>query len=352
MTLVDEFLRKKPLYDRCAAKVNSLLGELLVGAGIKVHHSGFRVKSVESLQGKINRKLNKYSALGDITDLVGLRVITYYDDEVDAVASLIEKEFLVDGLNSIDKRKAHEPDRFGYMSLHYIASLGVGRCAFPEYRDFAGLKFEIQVRTLLQHAWAEIEHDLGYKSDKEIPFEFRRKFSRVASFLEEADEAFVRIRDGMEIYSLDSERKINVEDLLIDKITLGIFCKNSKILRMADEIVAEAYRCRLSDKLIPNSIIDFLHFADLKSTGAIEQALQENFAKIKKLAEIFQEIDDNKGYPNALEVSIGASLYVLCYVVVYGSGGKEALSEWLSRFTEEQDGEDSNIIYAVGRACE
>lgn len=347
MTLVDEFLRTKPLYDRCAAKVNSLLGELLADAGIKVHHSGFRVKSVESLQGKISRKLNKYNSLRDVTDLIGLRVITYYDDEVDAVASLIEKEFSVDELNSIDKRKAHGPDRFGYMSLHYIASLGAGRCAFPEYRDFSGMKFEIQVRTLLQHAWAEIEHDLGYKSDKEIPFEFRRKFSRVASFLEEADDAFVRIRNGIESYSIESESKIASEDLLIDKITFEIFCRSSKVLRDTDEAVAMAFRSRLNESCATDFIVEFLYYADLKSTALIESALQINAEKVASLARDIQAIYDANGMQVWSEVPLGISLGVLCYLLIYQQGGEEAVLDWTGRFAERFEGETGRLLHAI-----
>lgn len=354
MTLIDEFLSKKAIYDKCAAKVNSLLGELLSGAGIKVHQSSFRVKTADSLESKIKRKGYKYIALSEITDLVGLRVITYYDDDVDLVASLIEKEFVVDEVNSIDKRKAHDPDRFGYMSLHYIASLSGGRCGFPEYRDFSGMKFEIQVRTLLQHAWAEIEHDLGYKSDREIPAEFRRRFSRVSSFLEEADESFVRIRNGIGDYLIESEKKIKIpnEDLLIDKITIGLLCKNSEMVKMADALVAKKYRAELDENEVVPVALEFLEQCKIQSIVKLEGLLEGNVDRVAMLAEYFQNLDDSHGYGNSIKVSRGISLFLLCYILSYQSGGEDAVLNWLQRSSEEYEGEFQDMLDAVKKVCE
>ena len=98
-----------------------------------------------------------------MTDITGVRVITYFADQVDEIAKVMEGEFNIDIKNSIDKRDILDPDRFGYLSLHYvIVSLSSARCALAEYRSFSELKAEVQVRSILQHAWAEIEHDLGY----------------------------------------------------------------------------------------------------------------------------------------------------------------------------------------------
>jgi putative GTP pyrophosphokinase len=80
------------------------------------------------------------------------------------VAELIEREFVIDRDNTVDKRKQLDPDRFGYLSLHHIVQLGPTRSQLVEYSSFGGIKAEIQTRSILQHSWAEVEHDLGYKS--------------------------------------------------------------------------------------------------------------------------------------------------------------------------------------------
>ena len=105
-----------------------------------------------------------------------MRIITYFAEEVDAVAQLIEREFTIDRKNSIDKRMALDPDQFGYLSVHYIVSLAANRSQLPEYAALSGLSAEIQIRSILQHAWAEIEHDLGYKSQTAVPRDVVRQF--------------------------------------------------------------------------------------------------------------------------------------------------------------------------------
>lgn len=61
--------------------------------------------------------------MSDIKDISGIRIITFFPDDVDAVAKLIQKEFAIDYSQSVDKRILLDPDRFGYLSLHYVAKL-------------------------------------------------------------------------------------------------------------------------------------------------------------------------------------------------------------------------------------
>jgi ppGpp synthetase/RelA/SpoT-type nucleotidyltranferase len=114
---------------------------------------------------------------------------------------MVEREFVVDRTNSVDKRTLLDPDRFGYQSLHYVAALSVARTGLAEYGRFTGLRVEIQIRSTLQHAWAEIEHDLGYKSAAGVPRDIRRRFSRIAGLLELADEEFSVIRRDLDAYT-------------------------------------------------------------------------------------------------------------------------------------------------------
>lgn len=83
-----------------------------------------------------------------------MRIIIYFLSDIDKVAKLIEDEFHIDEANNVDKRKQVEADQFGYMSLHYIVSLLEERLKLGENKKFAGLKAEIQIRTILQHTWA------------------------------------------------------------------------------------------------------------------------------------------------------------------------------------------------------
>jgi len=179
MSIIDEYHQRRPTFLALADKAERLIKELIGAENARVHSVTTRVKSVESLEDKLVREPGKYDCLERITDICGARIITYFEDDVDSVASVIEREFLIDRANSTDKRAALDVDRFGYASVHYVVHLDQRREILSEYARFAGMSFEVQIRSILQHAWAEIEHDLQYKSKESIPRELRRRFARL-----------------------------------------------------------------------------------------------------------------------------------------------------------------------------
>ncbi len=193
--ILREFDDRKAFFAGLRRPVRNLVDKLLDERGIRVHSVVARVKKRPSLERKLHRHDPPYASLDAITDLVGARVITYFSDEVDRVRDLLDAEFEVDTVNSRDVRATIDPDRFGYVSLQYVVSVSPARAALPEWRRFAGFRFEIQVRSILQHAWAEIEHDRGYHTESDVPEPIRRRWSRVAALLELADSEFVALRD-------------------------------------------------------------------------------------------------------------------------------------------------------------
>ncbi len=213
--ILQEYRDALPQCKTVAKEVYNTLKSTFDQAGLLVAAIEYRVKAEESLAGKLELKGGKYKSLADITDIIGLRVITFYTDDVDKVASAVERLFTVDWDNSVDKRKIHEIDSFGYLSLHYICS----KDGFP-YR------FEIQMRTVLQHAWANMNHDTGYKSGVEIPKMYLRNLSRLAGMLELVDEQFSLIRSELTDYRRRVRALVasgNLDDAPLDGDTFRSF---------------------------------------------------------------------------------------------------------------------------------
>ena len=192
--LLEQFRQKRPLLERVEQHACQLLTAALHEAGVELNAIEHRVKTEHSLAGKLELKGEKYASVTDVTDLVGIRIITFYTDDVDKVAVIVKQLFNVDWQNSVDKRKVHQLNSFGYLSLHYICSLRT------DDAEMAAVKFEIQMRTALQHVWSAIEHDIGYKGAVKLPPELRRQFSRLAGMLELADDEFSRLRTTMSDY--------------------------------------------------------------------------------------------------------------------------------------------------------
>ena len=206
--IIEEYRSNLQSFRDASASLIEKVRCALSSAGILVASVESRVKEESSLRGKLELKGAKYHTLSDITDIVGLRVITFYIDDVDKVASMVERLFNVDWENSVDKRKIHAIDSFGYMSLHYV-------CAIPD----STYRFEIQIRTVLQHAWANMSHDTGYKSGVEIPKRYMREMSRLAGMLELVDDEFSKIRTELSDYRRSVKALVasgNLEEVPLD----------------------------------------------------------------------------------------------------------------------------------------
>lgn len=214
-------------YRRIEKIVDERLRDELARSNIKIMQMPHRIKTWDSIEEKWTRKADKYLSVGEITDLLGFRIICYFSSQVDEAADIIRDIFDVDKDMSCDKRTMISPNSFGYLSLHIICSLK-NDGSVP--KELAGLKFEIQLKSILQHAWAEIEHDLGYKSFIEIPREMRREFARIAGLLEIADETFDKIRSRLGDYEqevVDRLRTDTADQMTLDIHTLNAFMKFS-----------------------------------------------------------------------------------------------------------------------------
>ena len=228
--ILEEYREQLPVFEQMQAEVLRALREALDRSGLIVTAIEARIKTEQSLSGKLALKGHKYATLSDITDILGARIITFYTDDVDRIAAMAEQLFEIDWENSVDKRMLHQLDSFGYNSLHYI-------CKLPGY-DF---RFELQLRTTLQHAWASINHDIGYKTGVEIPREYLRRINRLAGILEMADDEFSRIRSEITDYRRRVQALVQngkLDDVLLDGDTFSSYLQSRPFEALNKRIAA------------------------------------------------------------------------------------------------------------------
>jgi ppGpp synthetase/RelA/SpoT-type nucleotidyltranferase len=328
----DQFKVKHSLYSDYLNELKVLIEKLLKDSDVKVHSITSRLKSEESLLSKVKKCDDKYSKLDDITDIVGIRIITLYEDEVDIVAKLIEKEFLIDTDNSVDKRASLEPDRFGYMSVHYIVSLKKSRIRLPENKRYKDLKAEIQIRSILQHSWAEIEHDLGYKSQNAIPKEIRRNFSRLSGLLEIADIEFAKIRNQLKKYEINVAKKIkdSPNDVSIDKASLLQFVDNDELaIKLRKEILSRGVKYITNEAFYNEWVFKRLQYCNIFSIGQLKAKLKDKETIMTAFINCFYEdkIDKIKAY----YTTPIAIINILCLILVLESKSKEKFEEYVNK---------------------
>lgn len=182
--------------------VHSILLSLLEQKKVDYHGIDYRIKDAEQFIEKAQRNSYK-NPLREMHDVCWVRIVCYFHQDVARIIKLIEKVFDV-----VEVRNTGQPQdatKFWYRSDHIVVSLPKSWSEVPAFRDYANFKVEIQVRTILMHAWAEIEHRLAYKRQEHIPHHLRRKFSRISAKLEEADEQFEELAQEIRSYEQKQE---------------------------------------------------------------------------------------------------------------------------------------------------
>jgi ppGpp synthetase/RelA/SpoT-type nucleotidyltranferase len=191
---IGDYEKVQNLYEECAHSVQSVLRIALRDEHVKVQTITARGKGLESFGDKAAKPADdrpnepKYpDPLRDITDMAGVRVIVYLLDHRDEVDKLIKREFNVREKKPVLPGGDEAP---GYESIHYLVAFRPNRHELTEYRRFRDLIVEIQVCTVLQHAWAEIEHGIRYKPEGYVSESIRRRLTGIAATLGMADETF------------------------------------------------------------------------------------------------------------------------------------------------------------------
>ena len=309
--------------------MKTLIEQLLTAAEVRFHSVDHRLKGVQSFRRKISRQGSSYTSIDQIHHLLGLRVITYFPDEVDAAEAVIQEEFRIDWENSVDKRVLLDPDRFGYLSLHFVASLGAAREDLTEYRQFAGICFEVEIRSILQHAWAEIEHDLGYETAAAVPSAIRRRFSRLAGLLEIADTEFQSLRDDVGHYqeAVIAEVTAPAPDLRVDRDTVAAYARASEVVREIDEFIMTQSACASVEPITDTyagSLAKEFSLLEVTSVAQIDEYMKRYADVIKRFCVLW--------HPELrmTVVTEGTSLFYLTWVLAGASQDLEKIRDYVA----------------------
>jgi putative GTP pyrophosphokinase len=245
-----EYIKRLSLYDRALKNVIQALEIFLQENKIMYLNISGRVKDFESFAEKTERK-HYTNPFEDNEDFCGVRIIGYYLKDLQIIEEIIVREFNV--ISSIDKTAQLSTDQFGYRSNHFIIKIKEEWLIAPNYRGLNEIKLEIQVRTILMHAWAEIEHKLAYKNKESVPKEFQRQLSWLSAKFEESDGQFQKLKDDIEAYrdgiklsveshgSIPKKSKLNYDSLsaLLDYYLTGYPRNKSSAINLLERLRRE-----------------------------------------------------------------------------------------------------------------
>jgi ppGpp synthetase/RelA/SpoT-type nucleotidyltranferase len=228
---IEEFKKKRSDFVDYAILMENILQKAISELGL-MGFAEARAKNVVSFSNKIILKDKYKNPLTDMTDLCGARIVVHFKSQVDKVCNFIKENFEIDEANSLDLKSKLMVSEFGYRSIHYIVTPKkdsiLGEDVEPRFKT---LKAEIQVRTLAEHIWADISHDRIYKTDLNVPDEWKREAAQLSAMLENADKKFAGMASEIDslatVYELQYEKDKAGIDILKLKTVISVLQDNN-----------------------------------------------------------------------------------------------------------------------------
>jgi GTP pyrophosphokinase len=247
-------------------------------------------KFVRKYQPALEERNEPYDIRSHVTDLIGLRIVCLYEDEIDQVADILRSHFEV--IEITDKVSAMEntEDSFGYKGLHMDLRLNAARSALPEYAHYAQFRFELQVRTLIQDSWSVLDHKIKYK--KSIPNPLKRRINVLAALFELADREFREIRD-----STAEELKKAADEVIAPSGDTGSPTSEAASAARSElnaftflKIAAHFFK---DFEFEANKVDGFVQYIQAWSPGItradFNRVMTQNIARVKRYKQVFEE---------------------------------------------------------------
>ncbi|MGB3044111.1 MAG: hypothetical protein WBB98_13085 [Xanthobacteraceae bacterium] len=282
-----------PLHARLSVALGTLVENIIKTNEIEYLSISARTKTIDGALEKIRRK-DYDDPQSQLTDLSGVRIVTYLEEHATQISNLIKGLFEIDEANSHDRSADLGEDKIGYRSTHFVCTLGTQRGTLPEYNELGELKFEVQIRTVLQHAWAELAHDRSFKFGAALPTKIQRKLNLYSGLLEIVDGAFDEIAREISDYKAKIDRKSikQISTTEINSFSLGRFLSelsNQTDITIADNIKPEIIEELRSYGLTNIGDVEALATPDFKNTFR-KSGGTTSYGMLRHLM-IYQDID-------------------------------------------------------------
>ena len=285
-----------PRLEEASAFFSNLLAQLISeAANVSTAKIESRVKDCEECIRKFSRKYRAdleekstpYEIAPHITDLIGLRVVCLYEDEIEKIAQLARERFEVIAIT--DKRSAMEgaEDSFGYKGLHLDLRLNAKTRRQPEHAPFAAYRFELQVRTIIQDSWSALDHEIKYK--KSIPGILKRRISVLSALFELADREFRQIRDETEAALQEAPDETTAEEPAQEEPavpeTSGVELNAFTFLKIAQHFFKDfAFEAHRVDSFVQ----DIVERAPGITRKKFNHCVRENIGRVKRYKQYFE----------------------------------------------------------------
>lgn len=293
-----EFERQRKSYEEFCRKFEELVQDILKGGGVPAESTDHRVKSHDSTERKVLELEKDFATWGDFAatlgDLAGVRAIFCYRDEVERAADILRPEFNVHADQPYGFMDL-EPERFGYVTWQFTVSLKDPRSASPEWAAHREKRVEIQLRTLLQHAWAEHSRRWHYKSPGLHDPRLERQLACLAALVEIGDrelcqlvEGFHQIRESYQAHMDAGE----FDQVPLDADSLQLYLKNpdtlgsvvtvAKLASYDDEV-----QSRLGEQ---NKFIRYARECDIDTLADLRSLTENAASRIQDLVSIREAV--------------------------------------------------------------
>jgi len=319
------------------SRINFLIKQSEIGEVTKIEG---RVKDKFECIKKFHRKYQNrlesedrpYEIKDYLSDLIGIRIVCLYEDQIAAVATLLQQHFnTIEVTDKISEVEGTE-DSFGYKGLHMDLALKEDLGVMPKYRPYTPFSIEVQIRSLIQDAWSVLDHKIKYK--KSIPNDLKRRINLLSALFELADREFKEIRNATNEL-LQQATDVPIAATVTDNHAELGPVTNDKVINAFNFLRVAGHFFQdfdFEDYKVDGFVQDILKLAPQFTRSDLHDSLIENFKTVRDYQTGF--LATNPGSTFSPYTSIRHCLYLKnpkTFQRILSEGPKERFIAWLNK---------------------